>query len=415
MKTITLLGDSQLAQNTADSASQLVYLDHGVITWLNVKSGNNFQIVKNAGLAGDTVRNMLTVRYDRDASMYNSDLLLIMGGINDLVSYGASADDVYNDLVALVEKARAKYPNQHVFVSGPPPLGSGHASQSAAMEDKIAKIARKLREYCSMQRLVDYVPFYEAIVDPTSNPSAALSGAVHTDNLHLTPTGCELIARAWWEKLQYQYVPDTDHVCSTADYIGTYSSSRQLIANPLFQGSGGNLFGVGSGTVAANTTVTWTTLDCVDKVCSVVARNVADDGDAIGNNQKIVVTTNANNQTLRVQSSAYGANLSPGDAYFMEMFVRIENATAVKSAQLWTFFNMSSPSYTRNIGGMFAGGRAFPSTLSWKGFVRTPTMIIPSTGTIGTCQLTLDVAFSGAGGADVYCGRAQVVKNPTNV
>jgi len=91
--TVVLFGDSITAQNTDDLFTY--YNAKGYFTWANIILGHRLNLIKNAGISGNTTAQMLA-RIDTDVIAYKPSYCIVPCGINDITTAVPKATTITN-------------------------------------------------------------------------------------------------------------------------------------------------------------------------------------------------------------------------------------------------------------------------------------------------------------------------------
>lgn len=155
------LGDS-ITQGGAD-----LWLDR-IPSLMAAKSGGRIQIVRNAGVGGNTSGQMIT-RFDEDITPYAPGVVVLRAGTNDLTGLASPLDpgqvserleQYKTNIVALVAKVR-QIGAAPVLMSVPPSSGS----QDPQRQQFIFRQNAWLRGYCAQQGII-FIDDFVALADP---------------------------------------------------------------------------------------------------------------------------------------------------------------------------------------------------------------------------------------------------------
>jgi acyl-CoA thioesterase-1 len=177
-KTLVILGDSLAAGYGVDPSEAYP----AVLQRLLDGAGLPYQVV-NAGISGDTSAGALR-RVDWMLRRPVDALLVQIGGNDGL--RGQSPSALKTNLLKIIERTRAKYPEARVFLAGmkmPPNMGA-YAEQ---FERTFIEVAREQR--------ATLVPFLLEGVGGVPDMNLP-------DGIHPTPEGHRLVARNVWAVLQ---------------------------------------------------------------------------------------------------------------------------------------------------------------------------------------------------------------------
>lgn len=174
-KLLAALGDS-LTAGHVPSGWSVEYAPYTEV--LRERLGERIRL-ENFGLDGDLTGNMV-VRYERSVVPLEPDMLLLLGGANDL-GWGISLEDILTNLTNIVAMARGA--GAEVLVGAVPPI--------QAFEDLTrlrVELNDRLRAMCDEQGAV-----YVDLFAPLADDSGFLLGEYSADGLHLTEGGYRLM------------------------------------------------------------------------------------------------------------------------------------------------------------------------------------------------------------------------------
>jgi acyl-CoA thioesterase I len=148
--------------------------------------GYNYQVV-NAGLSGETTSSGKN-RLDWVLERQKVDVFVLELGANDGLR-GIDTEETRKNLVAMIEKARATYPNITIILAGmevPPNMGPEYTAE-------FRQVFREVVE----EKSVALIPFLLAQV--AGNPELN-----QPDGIHPTAEGHEIVANNVWKVLKSQ-------------------------------------------------------------------------------------------------------------------------------------------------------------------------------------------------------------------
>jgi len=339
--------------------------------WLHLANyragGELFHIVNNAAYGGDTTWGMLE-RIDHPdwgVTPYPAEWVSVFGGINDL-NAGVPAATVIRNLREIYDYLRAR--NYSIIAVTLCPVISGHPAYGDATHAAgVLAVNDWIRQYARTQPKMMLWDFFSVINDPTSTTLSGKAGYVHpTDWIHFSP-------RAAWDLSTLILNACRDMLPGVQNSLPgavtdsrAFSSPGQNQLNPLMQGTTGPKAGVASGTVPDNWTVSHTSAASSTAVASVVARTVADHGDAIGNMCQVVLTINADAETGYIRNTpSNNSTLEVGAWYYAEAAFRLID---------WTDMELPNFNYSMTIDGVTTGAVACQSATS-KAWGEQPTAI----------------------------------------
>jgi hypothetical protein len=294
----------------------------------------------------------------------------------------------------------------------PPPQSSSRGGWTSGKRDIFRALRNWLIQYCGANG-IGVIDWWSAtagstpMVNPTDTDINPSSGVLF-DNVHPGSAGAMIGGKALAAYLR-TFVPRAERLtANTAD--------GNMLTNGVFSGSGGtNSTTGGSGTVAASWTVS-STAGTPGVAASVVARTVANDGDAIGNNQRMAITFGAANDTVRLSQATIHSQLTNGDTFRVAVSVKL-SATGCQFVKGLYLYVLSQTATTGNLQ-MYdlaynsSAGAAFPDgcdvVLEVPAYVRTPQAVHGSPSNV-ICYL--EVIGAAAGVATVDVGRFTAVKD----
>lgn len=219
---VVFLGDS--ITQAADDVTNAVW-DGG--SWpLRLLAASNGRLigVRNSGVGGDTTAAMVA-RFAADVAAYTPDIVIIMGGTNDVGTGVAQATTIAN-LTTLIDSTRAFGGCPVLCTIAPRGTGtspSGLIATTVALNHAIRSLART--------KNVPLIDMFAALVSTIGD--GCFASANNADNTHPTKAGYALMATAAWTTL------------STLPIAG--------VAAPTFSGDAGNLVGNGVFTTGSAT------------------------------------------------------------------------------------------------------------------------------------------------------------------
>jgi lysophospholipase L1-like esterase len=148
--TAILFGDSVVAQCEDETVSQTqgFYSAYSWTNWANMFLGNRLQVVRNAGVGGNTTAQMLA-RFDTDVAPYLSqcEMVIMDGGVNDLFDGGGTTlATMQANLTAIFTKILAAGKRAVMMI----PTGSGYGT--ATTLTNLYTLHRWLKKYAREHR-----------------------------------------------------------------------------------------------------------------------------------------------------------------------------------------------------------------------------------------------------------------------
>lgn len=387
-------------------------------SWMHLANyragGELFNVVSNAAYGGDTTWGMLE-RIDHPdwgVTPHAAEWVSVFGGINDL-NAGVPAATIISNLREIYDYLRGR--NYSVIAVTLCPVTTGHPSFGDATHAAgILAVNDWIRQYARRQPKMMLWDFFGVINDPTAATLSGLANYVHpTDFIHFTPRACWDLATLILSSCR-DMLPGVQNTLPGAitDSRG-FSSPGQNQLNPLMQtGTPGVVSNRASGTVATNWAVDHTGNAGSTSTCTVVARTVAEDGDLIGSNQKVVISALAAADSGYIRNTpTNNSTLEVGAWYYVEAAVRVE---------AWAGLDMPNLSYAMTVDGVTTGATAClsgssdsygaqPTGITAAMVMRTPNFYVP-TGALAAGYLTLSWRSNAAGSGTLYLGRAHCRK-----
>jgi lysophospholipase L1-like esterase len=374
--------------------------------------GELFHIVQNAAYGGDTTWGMLE-RIDHPdwgVTPYPAEFCTVFGGINDL-NAGVPAATVIRNLREIYDYLRSR--NYSIIAITLCPVISGHPAYGDATHAAgVLAVNDWIRQYARTQPKMMLWDFFSVINDPTAGTLSGKAGYVHpTDWIHFTPKAAWDLSTLILNSCRDMLPGVQNTLPSAVTDSQAFSSPGQNQLNPLMQtGTPGLLSNRASGTVATNWAVDHAGNAASTSVCSVTARTVADDGDAIGNNQVVVIDAKAASDSGYIRNTpSNNSTLEVGAWYYAEAAVRIVG---------WTGLNLPNLSYSMTVDGVSTGATACltntgvgdqPSDITANMVMRTPNFYVPA-GTLASGFCSVSWTSNAAGTGTLYVGRAHVRK-----
>jgi len=289
-----------------------------------------------------------------------------------------------------------------------PPQGSIAAPVSAAVSNYIVRLNKHVRDYWVGKAFGEYVDTYSTLVSSTTvsagtvttNPWKANYAQADGLNIHPSQLGAYYISYAIFQSGVLQRLfPAYQLIQSNSDYIGTDSTSNQLLPNGLMLGTtGAHDNGFSSGPVATG----WR-LSGAANVSVVASKATADSG--VGEKQILTCTATGAGQ-VAFYMTGIESNFTSGNTIRAAARIKVTGATA-QTRCVWELF-ASGPG---DILGWNDGPQdvSFPTTQQEYLAAITPGRIL--TYSSGYIRPLLYINFSGAGGAVIEISQAEIRKN----
>lgn len=388
--------------------------NNGYFTWWKTLSNGRVKLLHNAGMSGETTSQILA-RITRDVVPYNPSWVVVLAGTND-VRTGVATVTIIDNLRSIYALLRSY--GYNVIAMSVPPLGSGDASYNATTTQQIQDINSWIKSTCQVNNGIWFADCHGAIADPASEGGAALAANLE-DSVHFSPIG-SYNAGVILNNITSSFIPLVNSLPTTAaDTYLVSSGNKNVSPNPMFTtsatgptgtfGGGGSVTeGSGAGTSVAKG---WRVeaSGTGSAVASLVARTVANDGDTYGNNQRVVLTASANNDSVSIKNiDNFTSQVTAGDSVYAECAFKLSSITGTpKRINLNVNITVGGVIYSTTIGYGSLSNNLPTSNLS--GVLRTPVLKVP-TGTVTKVELVAFLQFPGAGSATLDIGRAQIRK-----
>lgn len=362
------LGDSRTQRNgavstDAASASGVIAKDNrGYVTQAMVMMRQRMRWLKNGGVGGDTVAQMLA-RTD-DLLALNPGWLIGMGCINSINSEGATSATIIAQLTQIFDKCAAKGVR---VVWGTDWISGG--TNTADKKKAAAEVNNWLRQQAT-RRPNFYLAEYAAVMGDTE--TGIIPVALGQDLLHQDESGAY--------KMAQELVRILDPLVPRSDRLLTYNGDpTNYLTNGMFTGdSSGLATGWSKG---GSTTAVYTKVPRTDGLPGVWQQ---------------VACTNETTTSLQRQVVLSGTDLTQGVQVFAELEFETDEAnwnTTEFTLQLQTIGgDGASPSNPKVVNDMVSGSTtpaALPRISS--GILRTPTFPIST----GATHLQLTVRLKG--------------------
>lgn len=464
-----VLGDSITYQGATWSSSVQGYTARGFWTWARVLSHQAIDVVHNAGKGGDTTTQMLA-RLATDVLDYDPQLVIIMGGINNIGGLNEGPQTCIRDMREMVAQLTGM--GKDVIVAGILPPGDAYTNFTIQMQQRIRYVNDKYREICSSHPRARYWDTWPGFVSPTDTDAEAISGyyydatELHPSSLGAFALGSSLatLLSSMYPQVKALLASDGDdrttssvtltsvvgsgnvltctlagHKFRVGDWVTISGASesgvngtRQVLTYPngntftvrgAFEGTatgtilcsnGTNFIDNGlmqgsGGTTTSPLTGSTPTGWVAERVSgSTIAAAVSSTAhDVAGNWTRFEISAGASGEMLQLRAPDASTYCAAGDLVYFEADINVGGTiTGVRSVQALIQEIVGT---TRTVYDLYDVGEAAFSA-AWRGVVRTPVMRVRS-GTIGRVRPAIQITGSGAiSGATVDIGRARMVK-----
>lgn len=369
----------------------------------NFRLGAPFTFVVNAGIGSNTT-DMMLARLDIDVIAYSPNFCIVMGGTNDIryVQTTAARDSAIANLIQICLR---------LLASGITPvlctiLPLRNDDQGFSITTPMILAANtSLISFAAKTPGILLADTFAELVDNSFTDNRAISIAM-TDSVHINNIGRNRISVAIANALQKAAPNPLPLVSSNADTYAYSSTSSNYLINPLFIQTGGTAGPGVTGTVASNYSVL--VGGTATAVASIVPRTFVDDGDRLGNNQRIVVTAPALDDSVKLTTLQSITQFVAGDELYFDLSHAVRAATNIKYILFDLSVVISGQTYHQYID---AGSSSkYPSTEApFRGVKRSLYFKLPGNPT--SVSLTAQVQFdNGGGSATVDFGRMRIGK-----
>ncbi|MDH3052007.1 hypothetical protein QEN42_19415 [Gordonia alkanivorans] len=254
-----------------------------------------------------------------------------------------------------------------------------------------------LREYCATHTDCEFWDFNAIIADPTS-ASGDGKGIYLRDGLHLGPLGASTLGKLVVAPALARFAPISNLVQVQSDSKVISAISRNVVTNPLMQGTTGTIGSGHSGTLP----YPWTSTGNVQTLSTVTR------ADAFGKDVKTALAA-----TSTSSAQAYGtvdpSYLTPGGSYVLECSLGIDEATAVTGISVtFSAYTTGNIEHRRGFGWPVQVAGATDSIATGDYHIRSRKFTLPS-GTITGASITLRIAVgSSSATATARLGRVSL-------
>lgn len=209
----------------------------GWFTWVNILSGNRFNVVSNSAQNGDVTSNMLARIKPNLTYLHPQVVFMQLGGINDLGA-GVGEETIWQNQQALM----AEIASQAVLVLlTTTPVGASHALATQQHMARVARMRTRVLEYVKNKTNIILVDAYSRIVDPTNSIGLANSSFLLSDGIHYSPAGAYQIGKLVWDTIAYQFpglpsmapVSAADNYSSSAVTLTSSTRSNGVVTGTL--------------------------------------------------------------------------------------------------------------------------------------------------------------------------------------
>ena len=391
--TIILFGDSRTADcNYADATNEyntnMSWFDWGQFNNVN---GPVFDVIRNAGIGGNTTTQMLA-RMQADVLAYKPSHVTLWAGTNDDWSTGkAGVDATYARMVTMLNMAFKA--GIYVFLISETTC----STKGATFQPLVQYYNERLRGYAAKNPGVEFWDFNAIVMNPTSatgNPKAVMV----RDGLHLSANGAATLGREVVAKKLARFGTALAQLPnSVIDTQGYSSNVRNVLSNPLMQGTTGTK---GNGAHTGTVPDGWASSGTPTVVFSTPAR-----ADGFGNNLQAAITASTA-ESLFLTFAGQPARVVAGQKYVIEAAVEVDaGATNLFSLAIMAQVFNGGTTYQYGSGLATQSAAAGDSIGAHTAIVRSRVFAAPGGFTYTGMSLAVTARFAGAGTATIRLGR----------
>lgn len=389
--------------STADLVMDLERLSTlGIVTWANLFSGQRLNVIYNGGQGGDTTANML-LRLQSEILPLKPQACIILGGVNDTSSTANTAAIISGNLISMASLC-VQYGVIPILLTIFP-VASGLASASTR-QAVINQTNNLLKNYAGKNNNVLLIDTATSVMNPATGFMLASCVSSDGGNIHLGKTGARVAGQMIADVVgrnRYGYLL----TASALDNFNANSTNYNIIDNAPWVATGGVVGAGCSGTAAQGFNVL-RTAGAGTAVASAPARNMVDDGDTIGFNQRLVITSGGATDVFDIRvnqgtDASTATRFVTGATYELRMAIRVQNLQGSGLANI-------TPSFSLNMTDSITG---FAYTTLLNAWVNTEIASLDQTYPIGYCTtadhtivvrslpFTIPTAVTGSNGAGV--------------
>jgi len=234
---------------TAGLATISEYNLLGYVAWVAGLLGDTFSDYQAYGISGATTADM--VKWAPQALAQDAEVVVIVGGTNDSPATDVAATALANNIINLIDQARARA--RHVVYQEAPP----NIAASATINKFLARAGAKVRAYIATLKNVAFSSAYDRMVNANTLVVGANAGGktgvyYTVDNIHFMPFGAYQFALPIVNEIKRFYQTAQPYRNALAEWDPTLKIGSHNL-NPCLRGSGG--------TVTAANGITGTTPD----------------------------------------------------------------------------------------------------------------------------------------------------------
>lgn len=246
--TAVIVGDSITENNTVITTTPYTTANRidGYFTWASMLSGHRLRLLKNAGIAGNTIEDVQT-RFDADVLSFNPGYVIMLVGTNSIRK--SVSPPTYEQMIDGLESLylRTRASGAHLIQMTIPPCGD--ANETTARKNLREKVNNWLRSQARLRSGFTLVDIYPHLASPSVG-NYALGAA---DQIHPNMTGAAIIGRLLADAI-IKLAPSVDllpgsnfdldnlatngmHVGVGPDYLGNANIPTSWYAQPISSGT----------------------------------------------------------------------------------------------------------------------------------------------------------------------------------
>ena len=246
--TVVIAGDSITENNTVVTTSPYTTANRvdGYFTWASMLSGHRLRLLKNAGIAGNTIEN-LQARFDTDVLAFNPGYVIMLIGTNSIRK--SESPPTYEQMIAGLEELylRTRASGAHLIQMTIPPCGD--ANETTGRKNLRERVNNWLRVQARVRPGFSLVDIFPLLAAPNVG-NYALGAA---DQIHPNMTGAAIIGRSLADEIK-RLAPAVDllsgsnfdpdnllrngmHAGATPDYLGNANVPDYWYVQPVSSGT----------------------------------------------------------------------------------------------------------------------------------------------------------------------------------
>lgn len=357
---------------TSPSGPTIVYplrrACRGWFNWLETALGEQFDTTWCA--AGGATASKISTLIDETEVPVDIDIGFVCCGMNNIYAAGQTFAEAQAEIAALITKVRNKSA-QLVVLSIPPRSSADSANWTAGKQAVHTKLNRWMYSYVKSIGGI-YIDTWRSVQNGATyvnagatNPDA--TSGFQQDYTHPSMRGAIAIGYDIAAKISGQ-AGVRGYTAAHPAAIGT-DTGNLLTGSSFATGSGGVATGWASSDSTANMTVT----------PSLVARTVASDGDACGQNQVVSVAygTATGTASTRFRLNNFHALLTPGTTVQLRIPFKVVGAVGLNSLELSLLGTRSDGSFL-SVTGMHNDSNTAVVIGDFSGVLITPPFEVPA-------------------------------------